>query len=110
MPQPLLQDAGEPPVPLTTWIAGFNCWLTLVELERGEVVEDKTKNRLLFGLLGSEALRQLGDDPIVAQLHDHATTHAAFQEAVRRVFTTAAVMSGLFAYLERCGVPGFLVR
>ncbi len=68
-------------------IAAFNCYLTLIEAERGEALNDKTKNALLFGLLRSEGLRQFGSDPIVARMDDTPPpTHTAFQAAVRQRF------------------------
>ncbi|MCP4546696.1 MAG: hypothetical protein GY835_09565, partial [bacterium] len=57
-------------MPFATWIATFNSYLTLVEAERGEALNDKTKNALVFGLLGSEGLRQFGSDPIVAMMSE----------------------------------------
>ncbi len=64
----------------------FNSWLSLVELERGEALANKMKNSLLFGLLGSEGLRQFGGDPIVECMVDDATTHVAFQAAIQKCF------------------------
>ncbi len=93
-PQPFLQHAGDPPVPFTTWVAAFNSWLTLVEVERGEALNAKTKNALLFSLLGSEGLRQFGSDPVVAQMDDQTPpTHAVFQAAVKQRFHRPASIS-----------------
>ncbi|MCP4540096.1 MAG: hypothetical protein GY832_23405, partial [Chloroflexi bacterium] len=86
MPAPFLQHPGDPPVPYSTWIAAFDAWLRLVELERGEALGASTKNSLLFSLLGQEGLRQFGNDPVVAAMTEAATTHDVFRAAIRRRF------------------------
>ncbi len=68
--------------------------LTLVEVERGEALNDKTKNVLLFSLLGSEGLRQFGSDPVVLQMNEQVPpTHAAFQAAMKQRFHHPACIS-----------------
>ncbi len=65
----------------------FNSYLTLVEAERGVVLNNKTKNVLIFGLLGSEGLRQFGSNPIIAKMDETPPlTHMAFQATVRQRF------------------------
>ncbi len=83
---PFLHHPGDPLVPFKTWVATFNSWLSLVELERGEALANKTKNSLLFGLLGSEGLCQFGGDPIMDRMADDATTDAAFQATIQKCF------------------------
>ncbi len=59
----------------------------LVEAERGEALNDKMKNALLFSLLGSEGLCQFGSDPIMATMDaTPPPMHTAFQAAVRQHF------------------------
>ncbi len=98
-PAPFLQHAGDLTVPFATWIAAFNRYLTLVEAVRGEALNDKMKNALIFGLLGSEGLCQFGSDPIVVKMDDTPPpTHMAFQAAVRQRFYHSPSVSR--AYLD----------
>ncbi len=86
-PAPFLLHAGDPPIPFATWIAIFNSYLTLVEVECAETLNDKTKNTLLFSLLGLEGLHQFGSNLIMGKMDDTPLpTHMAFQAAVRQCF------------------------
>ncbi len=45
-------------MPFRTWFVQFESYLDLVETERGAALDNKTKNQLLFSLLGTEGVRQ----------------------------------------------------
>ncbi len=85
-PAPFLQHPGDPPIPFPTWVAAFDSWIRLVQLKRGENLDDATKNSLLFKLVGFEGLRQFGSDTLVPLMTEAATTHTHFQDPVKAHF------------------------
>ncbi len=82
-PSPFLMHRGDLPLPYRAWFTSFDTYLTLVELERGEL-GDRYKNALLYQHLGTEGIHQFASQPAAQRIH--TDTFTAFSDAVATFF------------------------
>ncbi len=73
-----------------------------MQLERGETLDDATKNSLLFNLLGLEGLRQFCSNPLVPLMTDATTMHALFQDAVKVRFHYPVTVAWAILNFQEC--------
>ncbi len=88
LPNAFLQHPGLPSIPFRTWLRSYKGYLQLLELDRDDF-SDGIKKTLLFQLLGSEGMRQFGNEPAAMHMDNTTLSFTSFCDAVAGFFPEA---------------------